>query len=69
METKKNIRLIYRRTQMGFTQLKLAKKLQEMGENCEQVEICKYENGIINPRMSRAKKIAQILKCNVDDIF
>lgn len=54
---------------MGFTQVKLAKKLQEMGEACEQIEICKYENGIINPRLDRAKKIAQILQCNIEDIF
>lgn len=69
MGTQKNERLICRRTQMGFTQLKLAKKLQEMGENCEQAEICKYENGTINPRMSRAKKIAALLQCSVEDIF
>lgn len=69
MENKRNERLICKRAQMGFTQVKLAKKLQEMGEYCEQVEICKYENGIINPRLDRAKKIAQILNCNVEDIF
>ena len=69
MQKEKNIKLINRRTQMGFTQVKLANKLREMGEKCEQIEICKYENGIINPRMDRAKKIAQILNCRVEDIF
>lgn len=65
----RNERLICRRTQMGFTQLKLAKKLQELGEKCEQEEICKYENGTISPRMNRAKKIAKLLNCSVEDIF
>ncbi len=69
MEKQRNERLICRRTQMGYTQTKLAKKLQEMGEYCEQVEISKYESGVINPRLDRAKKIAQLLKCNVEDIF
>ena len=65
----RNINLICRRTQMGYTQVGLAKKMQELGECCEQVEISKYENGILKPRMDRAKKIAQILNCKIDDIF
>lgn len=65
----RNVKLICRRTQLGYTQLKLAKKLQEMGEKCEQEEICKYENGTISPRMNRAKKIAQLLECSIEDIF
>lgn len=66
---KRNLNLIYKRVQNGFTQLKLSKALRAMGDLCTQSEICKYENGTLKPRTERAKNIATLLHCEVNEIF
>lgn len=66
---KQNLDLIYKRVQNGYTQLKLSKALREIGDMCTQEEISKYENGILKPKINRAKNIAMILNCSIEDIF
>lgn len=66
---KRNLNLIYKRVQNGYTQLKLSKALNEIGDNCSQEVISKYENGELKPRLERAKNIAKILNCSIDEIF
>lgn len=60
----KNINLISARKEKGLTQGELASKL-----NCKKTTISNWENGVSNPTLQIAFKVADILECDINVIF
>lgn len=61
----KNIALKKARKEKGLTQLQLAKMLgYKRGQS-----VCNWENGYVDPPLVVAKKLAEILEKNINDIF
>lgn len=52
------------REKCGITQQELAKRL-----SVTQGAVSQWENGIVFPRVSMLKKIAEVLKCPVDELL
>jgi len=52
------------RKQRGITQIQLARKLR-----MEQSNVSKWENGMTLARPATIKKVANILKCRVEDLI
>lgn len=52
------------RKDKGLTQIELAEKC-----NVSQQSISKIEKGIIDPSLSVALQLSQVLNCKVDDLF
>lgn len=60
----KNYKLIQARKAKGFTQEKLAKKL-----DYKKSTISNWENGYSTPKMDDAFKVAEILEKDIKDLF
>jgi DNA-binding XRE family transcriptional regulator len=60
----KNTHLIQARKNKNWTQEELSKLIP-----CEKTTVSNWENGISNPNLTTAFKLASILECDVNDLF
>lgn len=60
----KNHRLIQARKNKHFTQEELSKLIP-----CEKTTVSNWENGISNPSLATAFKLADLLDCDVNELF
>src|SRR3954468_6185798 len=58
------MKIVSKRRTAGMTQ-------SELAEKCEttQQQIAKIENGVVDPRLSTLRKIADALSCELPDLF